>query len=167
MAKAYFNALQTIPWAMIIFVLLYYSLCTTVKWINGCIYVKNSLTPMAILKLQICILTTLNPLTDNSWQNKLLVLQSLNRVWSRDPHRLQHAMLSHSSLSPEVCSKSCPLSWWCHPITSSSFTHLSFCLQSFPAWRSFPMSWLCRIVPKPSSKCRISRCILAKAMCLI
>ena len=31
------------------------------------------------------------------------------------PHELQHARLSHPSLSPRVCSNSCPLSWWCHP----------------------------------------------------
>ena len=44
--------------------------------------------------------------------------------------------------SPGVCSNSCPLSWWCY-LTSSSFATLfCFCLQSFPAWGSFPMSWL-------------------------
>ena len=35
-------------------------------------------------------------------------------------HGLQHARLPCPSLSPEVCSNSCPLSWWCHPIISSS-----------------------------------------------
>ena len=40
------------------------------------------------------------------------------------------------------CSNSCPLSWWCHPTISSSVTLFSFGLQSFPASRSFPMSWL-------------------------
>ena len=29
------------------------------------------------------------------------------------PHRLQHARLLCPSLSPEVCSDSCPPSWWC------------------------------------------------------
>ena len=35
------------------------------------------------------------------------------------------------SLSPGVCSNSCPLSLWCHPTISSSVTHFSSCLQSF------------------------------------
>ena len=34
-----------------------------------------------------------------------------------------------------------PLSWWCNP-TSSSSVPLFFCLQSFPASESFPISWL-------------------------
>ena len=32
---------------------------------------------------------------------------------SLQPHGLQHARLSCLSLSPRVCSNSCPLSWWC------------------------------------------------------
>ena len=31
------------------------------------------------------------------------------------PHGLQHASLPSASLSPGVCSNSCPLSWRCHP----------------------------------------------------
>ena len=34
------------------------------------------------------------------------------------------------------------LSWWCYRTISSSATLFSFCLQSFPASRSFPMCWL-------------------------
>ena len=34
------------------------------------------------------------------------------------------------------------LSWWCYIIISSSATAFSFCLQSFPASESFPVSWL-------------------------
>ena len=45
-------------------------------------------------------------------------------------------------LSPGVCSNSCPLSWWCHLTISSSAAPSSFCLQSFPASGSFPISWL-------------------------
>ena len=33
-----------------------------------------------------------------------------------------------------------PLSQWCHPTISSSVIPFSFCLQSFPASGSFPMS---------------------------
>ena len=36
------------------------------------------------------------------------------------PHGLQHTRLPCPSLSPRVCSNSCPLSWWCHPTISSS-----------------------------------------------
>ena len=58
------------------------------------------------------------------------------------PHGMQHTMLPCPSLSPRVCSNSCPLSQWCHPIISSSGIPFSSCTQSFPASESFPMSWL-------------------------
>ena len=58
------------------------------------------------------------------------------------PHRLQHARPPCPSTSLKVCPSSCPLNWWCHPTISSSVALFSFCLQSFPAWGSFPMSWL-------------------------
>ena len=56
------------------------------------------------------------------------------------PHGLQHARLACPSPTPGACSNSCPSSWWCHPIISSSV--VSFCshLQSFPASGSFQMS---------------------------
>ena len=60
----------------------------------------------------------------------------------RDPHGLQHARLPCPSPSPEVCPSSCPLTWWCHSTISSSVAPFSFCLQSFPASQSFPVSWL-------------------------
>ena len=40
-----------------------------------------------------------------------------NSSW---PHGLQHTRLPHPSLSPGICSNSCPLSQWCHPTVSSS-----------------------------------------------
>ena len=43
-------------------------------------------------------------------------------------------------LFPRVCSDSCPLSQWCYPIISSSVDLFSFCLHSFPASGSFPVS---------------------------
>ena len=58
------------------------------------------------------------------------------------PHGLQHARLLFPSLSPRVCSNSCPSSRWCHPTISSSVAPFSSCLQSFPASGSSPMSWL-------------------------
>ena len=56
------------------------------------------------------------------------------------PHGLQHARPPCPSPTPGACSDSCPLSQWCHPTISSSV--VPFCLQSFPASRSFPMSRL-------------------------
>ena len=66
-------------------------------------------------------------------------VQSLScvQLW---PHGLQHTRLPCPSPTPGVYSHSCPLSQWCHPTTSSSVVPFSFCLQSFPASGSFPMS---------------------------
>jgi len=58
------------------------------------------------------------------------------------PHELQHTRLPCPLLSPRVCSNSCPLSQWCHPIISSSVTLFAFYLQSLPASGSFPISRL-------------------------
>ena len=58
------------------------------------------------------------------------------------PYGLQHTRLSCPWLSPGICSKSCPLSHWCHPTISSSVAPFSSCLQSFPASESFLMGWL-------------------------
>ena len=55
------------------------------------------------------------------------------------PHGLQHARLPCPSPTPGAYSKSCPSSQWCHPTISSSAVPF-FCLQSFPASGSFPMS---------------------------
>ena len=62
-----------------------------------------------------------------------------NCLW---PHRLQHVKLLCLPLSPRVCSNSCPLSQWYYLIISSYDTPFSFCLWSFPASGSFPMSWV-------------------------
>ena len=61
---------------------------------------------------------------------------------SFQPHELQHTRLPYPSLSPRVCSNSCPLSWWCHPTISSSVIPFSSCPQSLPASGSFLMSQL-------------------------
>ena len=58
------------------------------------------------------------------------------------PHGLQQAKLPCPSLSPWICSNSCPLSQWCHPVISSSVTPFSSCLQLFPASGSCSMNWL-------------------------
>ena len=58
------------------------------------------------------------------------------------PHGLQHTRFLCPSLSPRVCSNSCPLSWWCYPTISFSITFFSSCPESFPASGSFPVSQL-------------------------
>ena len=58
------------------------------------------------------------------------------------PHGLQHTKLPCPSWSLGVCSKSCPLSQWCHPTISFSVVPFSSCPQSFPASGSFPLSLL-------------------------
>ena len=55
---------------------------------------------------------------------------------SLQPHGLHHPRQWGPSPSPGVCSNSCALSWWCHPTISP------FCLQSFPASGSFPITQL-------------------------
>ena len=61
---------------------------------------------------------------------------------SFQPHGLQHPSTPFPSPTPRACSKSCLSSWWCHPTISTSVSPFSFCLQSFPASGSFPMSRL-------------------------
>ena len=60
-----------------------------------------------------------------------------NSLW---PRGLQHTRLPCPSPTPEAYSDSCPSSQWCHPTISFSVIPSSSHLQSFPTWRSFPMS---------------------------
>ena len=57
-------------------------------------------------------------------------------------HEQQHTRLLYPSVSRGVCWNSCPLIQWCCLTISSSVALFSFCLQSFPASGSFPMSRL-------------------------
>ena len=70
-----------------------------------------------------------------------MVVQSLSHVWlfaapvdCSMPDLHYFPELAQSDWSP--------LSWWCHPAISSSAAPFSFCLQSFPASGSFPVSHL-------------------------
>ena len=73
------------------------------------------------------------------WKNSIQFSGSVmsDSLWH---HGLLHTRLPCPSPTPEACSNSCPLSWWCLPTISSSAIHFSSCLQSFPASGSFPMS---------------------------
>ena len=71
-----------------------------------------------------------------------VIVQSLILTNSLQPHGLQHSRLFCPSVSPEVCSNSCPLSWECHPTISSSVVHFFSCPQPFPASGFIPMSRL-------------------------
>ena len=57
-----------------------------------------------------------------TWSSLFSSLVMSNSLW---PHGLQHARLPHPSLSPGVCSNSCPLSRGCHLTISSSVAHFS------------------------------------------
>ena len=58
------------------------------------------------------------------------------------PHKSQYVRPPCPSQTPGVHSNPCPSSQWCHPVISSSVVPFSFCPQSLPATRSFPMSQL-------------------------
>ena len=72
-------------------------------------------------------------------QNLLLLFSNTVVYKSLQPHGLQHARVPCPSPFLGGSSNSCPLSQWCHPI-SSSIVPFSSCLLSFPASGSFPMS---------------------------
>ena len=76
----------------------------------------------------------------NLTMNQSLLFSQYVASNSLQPQELKDARFPCPSLSPGVCSNSCPLSWWWHlNISSSSVT--SSCPQSFPASGSFPISW--------------------------
>ena len=62
--------------------------------------------------------------------------------YSLRPYEHQRASFHYPSLSPRICSNSCPPSQWCHSTISSPVSPFSSCPQFFPASGSFPMSWL-------------------------
>ena len=85
------------------------------------------------------VLLFLPKVKQRHWLLLLFGRQVMSDSWWS--HGLQHTRLPCPSLSPRACSNSCPLSRWCYLTISSSVT-LFFCLQSFPASGSFPMSQL-------------------------
>ena len=75
-------------------------------------------------------------------EDYLFPLLLFSRIQLFATHAQQHARLFCAPLSSRVCSISCSLSQWCYLTVSSSVTLFSFCLRSFPASGSFPMSQL-------------------------
>ena len=72
-------------------------------------------------------------------QNMLLFSHSVvSDSWRL--HGLQHARCPCPSLTSRAYSSLCLSSWSCHPAIPFNVVHFSFCLQSFPASGSFPMS---------------------------
>ena len=57
-------------------------------------------------------------------------------------HELQHVRPPCPSPILRVYSNSCPSSWWCHPVISSSVVPFSSWPQTLPESGSFPMSQL-------------------------
>ena len=76
-------------------------------------------------------------------------VQSLSRVWLLRPHESQHTRLPCPSLSPGVCSTSCPLSQWCHPTISSSVVpfSLAFSLSQHQGLLQWVVAKKCRMCP--------------------
>ena len=78
----------------------------------------------------------------STWSFPLLLFSCSVMSKYLQPHGPKHIGLPCPSPSPRAYSKSCPLSWWCHPTISSSIAPFSSCLQSFLASGSYPMSQL-------------------------
>ena len=100
---------------------------TTPDWLPG-------MLQMHMAQVDIFLLLLHKP-TD-SLVSRTFVVPWLSYVQLLQHHGLQHSRLPSLSPSPGACSNSCPLSWWCHPIISSSVIPFSSCLQFFPAWGS-------------------------------
>ena len=96
--------------------------------------------------------TTLNPKILSPWNSGLFFFNSFITI------NIQFSSVTQSCLTlcdpmdcnttgflvvlptPGACSNSYLSSQWCHPGISSSVVSFSFCLQSFPASGSFPIS---------------------------
>ena len=72
------------------------------------------------------ILSVENVLSAHGITELLFIQLHYYSLW---PHGMQYARPLCPSLSPGVCSNSCPLSQWCYLTISSSATLFSFCLN--------------------------------------
>ena len=99
---------------------------------------KGGFTVFALSSDKFNVLGGVYPITEPQILRLLLFSHSVLSNSLR-PHGLQHARFPCPSLSPGICSNSCPLSQWCHPTILSSVAPFSFCAQTFPASVSFPV----------------------------
>ena len=90
----------------------------------------------SMLRYHILRQCILNPVGVSKTNQLALVVLLLSCV---RPRGLQHARLPCPLPSPGDSLNWCLFSQWCHPTISSSVIPF-FCLQSFPASGSFPMS---------------------------
>ena len=97
-------------------------------------------TALVLTSLPVIRLRSWCFLTWDSWIHLLFSHSVISdSLWTHDQ---QHTRIPYLSLSPGVCSKSSPLSQWCHPAISSSVSPFSTCSQSLPASGSFLMRQL-------------------------
>ena len=66
------------------------------------------------------------------WESQFGSVQSLSCVQLFETPWTEACQAS-LSITNSWSSNTCPLSWWCHPTSSSSLIPFSSCLQSFPA----------------------------------
>ena len=114
------------------------SFCYVKKWINY-MYTYNlpSWTPLPMINILMYF-----PLLKYKGLGCRLRALCREKISQSGRTGLQLARLLCLSLSPRVCSNSCPLSQWGYLTITSSSVSFSFCLQSFPASGPFPVSWL-------------------------
>ena len=130
----------------VLYLVVYPWICSSVSWFT----VYGNLNSICILLLcENCINFNYVKLAHNAFQVYYILLLLCSVQFSLSvvsdslrPHELQHARPPCPSPTPGVHPNPCPLSWWCHPASSSSVIPFSSCPQSLPASESFPMSQL-------------------------
>ena len=130
---------------IIVFQILYWNGCTnsTLSLLVCCAVNRMNLDSITIPLLGMYLQKHIPVFIENMYKNvhSASVQFSCSVVSdSLRPHGRHHTRLPCPSPAPGVYSNSCPLSWWWHPAISSSVIPFSFCLPSFPASGSFPMS---------------------------
>ena len=86
------------------------------------------------------------------------VVQLLSHIWLLASHGLEHARLPCPLLPPRACSKSCPLSGWCHPTISPSspppfnLSRIRVFSNELPLWIRWPKYWSFSFSISPSNE---------------
>ena len=97
----------------------------------------RKITTLTTLKIYMSLISEVRPPF-----HSFVVLQLLSQVRLCNPMDCSMPGFPVVHQIPGACSKSCPLSQWCHPIISSSVVPFFSCLQSFPVSGSFLVSQL-------------------------